>query len=55
VAARALRGLLYGVEPLDPATLLAVTALVSVLAIVACLKPAWSAANVDPTSTLRAD
>ena len=54
-AARALRGLLYGVEPLDPSTLAAVIGLVSILAIAACLKPAWSAASVDPARALRAD
>ncbi|MDQ3071392.1 MAG: hypothetical protein M3R55_16885, partial [Acidobacteriota bacterium] len=54
-AARALRGLLYGVAPLDPATLVAVTALVSALAVAACVKPAWSASRVDPTQALRAD
>lgn len=54
-AARVLRGLLYGVGPLDPATLAGVTGLVVVLAIAACVKPAWTAATVDPARALRAD
>ena len=48
-----LRGLLYGVEPVDSATLSAAVLLISSLAMVACLKPAWSAGKADPLVALR--
>jgi ABC-type lipoprotein release transport system permease subunit len=50
-----LRGLLYGVEPVDGATLSVVVVLVGTLAIAACLKPAWSAGKADPIVALRYD
>ena len=55
VAARALRGLLYGVPPIDPPTLISVTALFAVVALIACLRPAWTAGRVDPVKTLRTE
>ena len=54
-AARAMRGLLFGIEPLDPATLGAVTSVLAAVALAAILRPAVSAANVDPVTALRAD
>jgi putative ABC transport system permease protein len=49
----ALRSMLYGVEPLDPATFAgAVVALVAG-ALAACLVPARRASRIDPASTLR--
>ena len=54
-AARTMRGLLFGVEPLDPLTLAAVTALVAIVALAATLRPARAAATVDPVTVLRAD
>jgi ABC-type antimicrobial peptide transport system permease subunit len=50
-----LRGLLYGVAPMDGTTVLAVSALVTVVAIAAASCPAWRAARVDPTTALRAE
>jgi predicted permease len=50
-----LRGLLYGVAPIDPTTIIGVVALLAAVAIVAVIQPAWRAASVDPTTALRAD
>ena len=55
VASRVLQGLLYGVEPVDFVTLLAVTSLLGLVAIVACLRPALSAGRLDPVRTLRTE
>jgi putative ABC transport system permease protein len=53
--AQALRGLLYGVTPLDGLTGAGVAALLVVVAVVAVGGPAWRAARVDPTTALRAE
>jgi putative ABC transport system permease protein len=52
---RALRGLLYGVTPLDRLTIASVVALVAGVALVAVGLPAWRAACVDPATALRAE
>jgi predicted permease len=52
---RALRGLLYGVTPLDGVTIGRVVVLVAAVAIVAVSRPAWRAARVDPVTALRGD
>jgi putative ABC transport system permease protein len=52
---RALRGLLYGVTPLDGLTIASVVALVGAVALVAVGWPAWRAASVDPATALRAE
>jgi putative ABC transport system permease protein len=54
-ATRALRGLLYGVTPLDGLTIASVVALVAAVALVAVGWPAWRAARVDPATALRAE
>ena len=51
----ALRGLLYGVTPLDGFTIACVVALVASVALVAVGWPAWRAAHVDPVTALRAE
>ena len=51
--ARAFEGLLFGVEPADPATLGAATSALLLAAAVACFLPARRAARVDPVATLR--
>jgi ABC-type antimicrobial peptide transport system permease subunit len=51
---RFLGSLLFGVSPLDPATLVAVGALMTGVALAATAIPAWRAARVDPASALRA-
>jgi putative ABC transport system permease protein len=45
--------LLYGVTPADPATFLAVSALLGVTALVACYVPARRAMRVNPVDVLR--
>jgi predicted permease len=52
---RFLSGLLYGVEPGDPLTLVAVSALLMAVAFVASYLPARQAARVDPMMALRHD
>jgi predicted permease len=53
--ARLLRGLLFEIHPLDPATLLGAGALLVGVAAFACYLPARRAVRVDPMRTLRAD
>ncbi len=50
---RALAGLLFEVNPADPATFAAVAAVLAAVAVVACPKPAVRAARTDPLSALR--
>ncbi len=52
---RLLRGFLYGVEPHDPVTLLAVGAVLVLVSGAACLAPARRATAVDPVTVLRAE
>ena len=52
---RVLRGLLYGVTPLDGLTMAGVVALVAGVALVAVGVPALRAARVDPVTALRAE
>jgi putative ABC transport system permease protein len=50
---RSMRRLLYGVDPLDPATLVSVALIVIATALTAAMVPAWRAANVGPLDALR--
>jgi predicted permease len=52
---RAMLELLYGVEPLDRATLLGVVSIVGVIALVAAIVPAWRAATINPQESLRSE
>jgi len=54
-AGRVLSGLLYGVTPTDPITLVAVPVVLSGVAIAACLVPARRATSTDPMTVLRAE
>ena len=55
VVTRVLDRLLFGVAPNDPATLVAVAALLAAVALLAALIPARRAARVDPVIALRAE
>jgi putative ABC transport system permease protein len=50
-----LKSLLWQIEPTDPVTFAASSALVVVVGLVACLVPALRALAVDPTTTLRSE
>jgi putative ABC transport system permease protein len=52
---RLLASSLFGVQPTDPATLAAVSAVVLVVALLASYVPARKAADVDPVSALRTE
>jgi ABC-type antimicrobial peptide transport system permease subunit len=54
-AATLLRGLLFGVRALDPETLAAVAAVLSIAALLASYIPARRAASVNPVDALRAE
>jgi putative ABC transport system permease protein len=53
LSTRIVRGVLYGVDPVDPATFLAVVTAVLVITVAATLRPARSAARLDPLDVLR--
>jgi predicted permease len=50
-----IESMLFEVDPRDPVTLVAVSAVLALAAVVASLVPAVRAARVDPMTTLRAD
>jgi ABC-type antimicrobial peptide transport system permease subunit len=52
---RAIRDLLYGVKPLDGATLAGVVGLVWIIALGAAAVPAWRATRIDPQTSLRSE
>jgi len=54
-AVRLIESMLYGTQPLDPAVFAAVTATLLVVAVLACLVPAWRAARIDPMQALRSE
>jgi predicted permease len=53
VAARVIRGLLFGVAPHDPVTFVAVAVMMASIGIVACWIPALRASRIDPAITMR--
>jgi predicted permease len=55
VAARGLTTLLYSISPLDPSTYSGVILVLTGVSALACAIPAWRAARVDPSITLRAE
>ena len=55
LANRALRSLLYAVSPTDAVTLVLVTALLLLVAVIATIVPARAAMRIDPGIALRAD
>jgi len=50
-----MREMLYGIGPLDPAIFAAVAVLMLVVAVMACLVPAWNASRLDPMLALRSE
>ena len=55
VAGRAMRGLLIGISPFDPSTLVAVAAGLAVVALAACYVPARRAGLIEPAEALRGE
>ena len=53
-AAGVMRGLLFGVEPHDPVTFVAVAVLMAAVGLAACWIPALRAARIDPAIAMRA-
>jgi predicted permease len=53
VLTRFLGGLLYGVSANDPLTIVSVTGLLAVIAILACYLPALRAMRIDPVAAMR--
>jgi predicted permease len=53
--ARYMETLMVGVNPRDPATLLGAVTLLAMVGSLACLMPAWRAAQIHPSSALRND
>jgi ABC-type antimicrobial peptide transport system permease subunit len=54
-AVRMIQGLLFGVAPHDPATFLAVAALMAAIGIGACWIPALRASRIDPAIAMRSE
>jgi predicted permease len=54
-AAKMIRDLLYGVQPLDWSVFVAVALILLGVASAACLVPAWRASRVDPMQALRVE
>jgi predicted permease len=54
-AARLIQSMLYGTQPLDPAIFAAVAATLLMVAVFACLVPAWRASRIDPMQALRTE
>jgi putative ABC transport system permease protein len=52
--ARLMRGLLFGVEPHDPVTIMLVGVVMTAIGIAACWIPAARASRIDPSTALRA-
>jgi ABC-type antimicrobial peptide transport system permease subunit len=53
LSARALRSVLFGVQPIDPVTFVLAACTIAAVGLIAALSPAWRAARLDPAETLR--
>jgi ABC-type lipoprotein release transport system permease subunit len=54
-ATQEITSLLFGTSPLDPFAWIGMVLVLATVACIACLAPAWRAARIDPSVTLRAD
>jgi ABC-type antimicrobial peptide transport system permease subunit len=54
-AARLIRSMLYGTQPLDPVVFASVAAMLLLVAALACMVPAWRASRLDPMRALRTE
>ncbi|MGD8866264.1 MAG: ABC transporter permease [Gemmatimonadales bacterium] len=52
---RVVRGVLFGIEPLDPVTFAGTTIVLLLVAVAAALVPGWRATRVDPVESLRSE
>jgi predicted permease len=52
---RLIRSMLYETQPLDPAVFASVAAALLLVAVLACLVPAWRASRLDPMQALRTE
>jgi len=52
-ASRSISALLYGLQPNDPVTLLTTVGILTAVAVLAALWPAWRASRVNPVAALR--
>ena len=52
---RQIQSMLYETKPLDPAVFGAVTAMLLLVAVLACMAPAWRASRLDPMQALRTE
>ncbi|MGA7314387.1 MAG: ABC transporter permease [Silvibacterium sp.] len=54
-AVHLIESMLYGTRPLDPAIFVSVAATLLLVAMLACLVPAWRASRIDPMQALRTE
>jgi predicted permease len=52
---KVMQSLLFATDPRDPATFIAITIVLGVVAVASCAVPAFKASRVDPMTTLRAE
>jgi ABC-type antimicrobial peptide transport system permease subunit len=55
IAAKLIRGMLYGVQPMDGAVFAVVITVLWIVASLACIVPAWQASRLEPMAALRND